>query len=190
AEGYSMNTSDMDNLLWLATDIGQVLLLAIVVVRSLHRTFPIFSAYILWQLISDLLLFLTITASHSFLGHHYASIYFSLNLVTYLFELGILLEIGAHVLHPAQKVLPRGAIYFLLGTALTLGISYFFFVERLKLTANLRLFLVMDTAAAILCLATFLLIAGFSQILGLNWKNHVLQLATGLAFYSVVDLIV
>src|SRR6185437_14851170 len=35
---------------------------------------------------------------------------------------------------------------------------------------------------------TFLLIAGFSQILGLSWKNHVLQLSTGLAFYSLVQL--
>jgi hypothetical protein len=43
---------------------------------------------------------------------------------------------------------------------------------------------------AILRLVTFLLLAAFSQVLGLGWKNHVLQLASGLAFYAAVTLIV
>jgi hypothetical protein len=40
-----------------------------------------------------------------------------------------------------------------------------------------------------LCIVIFLLIASFSQVLGLSWKNHVLQLATGFAFYSIVELV-
>ena len=32
--------------------------------------------------------------------------------------------------------------------------------------------------------------AGFAQVLGIGWKNKVLQLATALSFYSAVDLIV
>ena len=32
--------------------------------------------------------------------------------------------------------------------------------------------------------------AGFAQLLGIGWRNKVLQLATGLSFYSAVDLIV
>jgi hypothetical protein len=56
--------------------------------------------------------------------------------------------------------------------------------------ADPRSFMVIDTTMAILRLATFVLIAGFSQVLGLNWKNHVLQLTSGLAFYAVVTLIV
>lgn len=185
-----MHISDLDKYLWLASDVGQLLVLTILFARHLHRIFPIFSAYIAWQLLSDLLLYLTLSAGAGHFGHHYAPIYFSLNLLTYLLEIGVLLEIGAHVLHPATRVLPRGVLYFLLGAAIAVGVAYFFLVESLKPTVNLRLFLILDTTAAILCLSTFLLIAGFSQVLGLNWKNHVLQLATGLAVYSVVDLVV
>ena len=36
----------------------------------------------------------------------------------------------------------------------------------------------------------FVVTAGFAQLLGIGWKNKVLQLATGLSFYSAVDLIV
>jgi hypothetical protein len=50
--------------------------------------------------------------------------------------------------------------------------------------------MVVNATMAILRLTTFILIAGFSQLLGLNWKNHVLQLASGLAFSAVVTLIV
>jgi hypothetical protein len=39
-----------------------------------------------------------------------------------------------------------------------------------------------------MCLITFILVASFSQVLGLSWRNHVLQLATGLAFYSIMEL--
>jgi hypothetical protein len=36
----------------------------------------------------------------------------------------------------------------------------------------------------------FAAIAGFAQLLGIGWRNRVLQLATGLSFYSAVELIV
>jgi len=39
-------------------------------------------------------------------------------------------------------------------------------------------------------IACFAVIAVFAQMLGIGWKNHVLQLATGLAFYGAVDLAV
>jgi len=35
----------------------------------------------------------------------------------------------------------------------------------------------------------FVVTAGFAQVLGIGWKNKVLQLATALSFYSAVDLI-
>ncbi len=35
----------------------------------------------------------------------------------------------------------------------------------------------------------FAVTAGFAQLLGIGWKNKVLQLATALSFYSAVDLI-
>ncbi|MGB7188598.1 MAG: hypothetical protein WBD10_00545 [Acidobacteriaceae bacterium] len=186
-----MSVSDLDHLLWLAGDAGQLLLLAILIVRRLHRLFPLFSIYLSWQLVSDLLLFLALTGTDGYLKHHYVPIYYSLNIATYLFELAVLLEIGGHVLRPAKRVLPRGVLYFLLGAVGLAFVACFFLVEWLKPTplTNLRVFLVADSTSAIMCLIAFLLIAGFSQVLGLNWKNHVLQLATGLAFYAVVDLL-
>jgi hypothetical protein len=43
---------------------------------------------------------------------------------------------------------------------------------------------------AILKLLLFAALAAFAQVLGIGWKSHVLQLATGLAFYAGVSLLI
>jgi hypothetical protein len=186
-----MHVSDLDHLLWIASDAGQLALLLVLVIRRLHRSFPLFAAYVSWQLISDLLLFLAISGSVGFLRRNYTATYYSLNVVTYLLELSVLVEIGSNVLRPARKVLSQKVLYLLLSSILAVGVIYFLLVEWLKAAqfANLRIFLIADETSAILCLVIFLLVAAFSQILGLTWKNHVLQLATGLAFFSLIDLV-
>lgn len=185
-----MSASDLDKFVWIVSDSGKALLLSIILWRRLYRTFPIFFAYVSWDLISDPLLII-LSGSRGYLGHHYAQIYYSADILLYLLEFGVLLEIAANVLRPARRLLSRGIFYSLLGSLLVIGIASFSLAAWLNPTpfASLRVFLVTNTTAAILCLITFLLIAGFSQVLGLNWKNHVFQLATGLAFFSVAEMI-
>jgi hypothetical protein len=187
-----MHISELNTQLWLASDIGKALLLGIMIQRQLYRTFPVFFTYVSWDLLSDLLLFVILSASPGYLGHHYPQFYYSAGMVTYVLEFGVLLEIASNVLQPAKRMLSQGFRYFLFGAVLVLGIVCFWLAVWVNPTpfTNLRVFLVMDTTAAILCVLMFLLIAGFSQVLGLSWKNHVLQLTTGLALYSVVELTV
>lgn len=186
-----MSASDLDKFVWVISDVGKALLLGIILWRRLYRSFPVFLAYISWDLFSDLVISLILTGNHGYLLQHYAQIYYSANIILYLLEFGVLLEIAANVLHPAKRAFPRGILYSFLGTILAVGIASFFLAAWVNAAPffSLRLFLVMNTTAAILCLITFLLVAGFSQVLGLSWKNHVLQLATGLAFFSLVALI-
>ena len=187
-----MHIPDLDNLFWLASDFSQLLLLTILIVRGMHRVFPIFSAYIAWQLLSDLLLLLTLFIGPAYLRRDYAAIYFSLNLLAYLFQLGVLLEIAGNVLRPAKTIFSRRTFYWGLGILISVGLGSFFVAKWVNPAPffRVRTFLLADTTAATLCLLTFVLIAAFSQLLGLTWKNHILQLATGLAFYSTVVLTV
>jgi hypothetical protein len=48
----------------------------------------------------------------------------------------------------------------------------------------------LDLMVGLLRMLIFAATAGFAQLLGIGWRNKVLQLATGLSFYSAVDLIV
>lgn len=187
-----MHIPEMDKLLWLMSDIAQILLLAILFLRRLQRVFPVLSAFLVWQLVSDLLLFIALHRNFQFYSHHFLQLYYVFGIFSYLLEMAILLEIAAHVLSPARKLLPVWILYGLMAIMLVFALCSFSIAAWLnpKPFAGLRTFLVLDTSAAIMCLVTFLVIAGFSQILGLSWKNHVLQLATGLAFFSLVSLVV
>lgn len=181
----------VDNLLWIASDGGQALILAILLARGLYRTFPLFFSYGLWNLASDLLLFLVLTANHGYLYQHYAAAYYSAGVITYLLEIAVLVEVAANVLRPAAKAFPFRMLYCFLPVMVFVGIGSFFFAKWVNPAPfhGLRFFLLADTTAAFLCLITFILIAGFSQVLGLSWKNHVLQLTTGLAFFSIMELL-
>ncbi|MGC2164070.1 MAG: hypothetical protein WA634_19385 [Silvibacterium sp.] len=183
--------SGLDHLLWTLSDAGQLLLLGVLFGRRLYRTFPVFSVYIVWQVISDLLLAWILSANHGVPSHGYITAYYSFAAIADVLELGVLLEIAANVLSPARQSLQRKILYFFLGTIAVVGICAFFVAAYANAAtfAHPRTFIVMDTTAAILRLITFLLVAGFSQVLGISWKNHVLQLASGLAFYSVVLLV-
>lgn len=189
-----MEIWNLGHLLPLLSDAGQLALLLILVSRRLYRAFPVFFGFVLWELISDVLIYYAVATQpqHSYLSAHYIQMYYMLISVSYLFEFAILLEIASSVLQPAKKTVSRKGFYFLLGALLTIGIACFWLAVWINPTpfANMRFFLVMNTTAAILCVITFALIAGFSQLLGLSWKNHILQLATGLAFFSILELVV
>ena len=62
--------------------------------------------------------------------------------------------------------------------------------ELAQLDRWTQYFVHLSFAVAILRLAIFAGIAGFSQFLGIGWKNHVLQIATGYLGYSIAVLAV
>ena len=184
-----MHLSGIDAALLLAGAAGEALLVLILLIRRSYRTFPLFFIWISFVLLLE--------PTFYWLVHHtsattYYRVFFVLNFPQYLLEIGVLVEIALNILSPVRKILPRTLI---LGfAAAVLAIAGIGFLTAAHLNAatlsDPRLFTVVNTTMAILRLTIFVLIAAFSQLLGLSWKNHVLQLTSGLAFYSVVALIV
>ena len=187
-----MHLSGIDGALWIFGNVGQILLLAILIFRGSHKVFPVFTAYIIWLTVSDPLLILLLTLHLSPTSHLYYRTFSVFSAVQYALELAVLAEIALEVLRPASQKLSRNILFFLLGVMVLVATIAFLFTAYINSAtlAHPRTYMVVTTTVAILRLAAFLLIAGFSQLLGLNWKNHVLQLTSGLAFYAVVTLIV
>jgi len=184
-----VHVSGLDGALWALGILGELLLLGILFLRRLQHVFPIFTAYLLWVLVSDpILLFIGSNPHTSF---RYAQVYFAFSIVQFFLELSVLIEIGAIVIRPAKGSLPRAALTFLAAVIVIIGIGGFFFATHLNASTlnHPRTVFVAECTMAILRLATFLVIAASAQVLGLGWKNHVLQLASGLAFYAAVTLV-
>lgn len=184
-----MHLSALDLTLWLAGIAGEVLLVSILFVRRDYRNFPVFFTWVLFVLaLEPTFYWLNLHASPT----AYYKTFFALNFPQYLLELGVLAEIGLNVIRPVSKSVHRKLLLALATATLVIAALGFILAASLNAStlADPRSFMVIDTTMAILRLAIFVLIAGFSQLLGLNWKNHVLQLASGLAFYAVITLIV
>jgi hypothetical protein len=167
--------------------LAEISLFVILLVRRQYRSFPIFTLCIACNLLSDIGVgILIVTAPH--VGR---SVSLGLLPLQYLLDLAVLLEISWHVLRPVYTSLPRGSIG-VFATAMTLAVlcgvilAYHFGntgnkVQDIKAP--------MDLMVGLLRMLIFAATAGFSQLLGIGWKNRVLQLATGLSFYSAADLI-
>jgi hypothetical protein len=186
-----MNLSHLDTLLIALGQGGQILLLIVAIRTRLYRSFPVFCLYILYSSVSDIVL-LTLLFRHVS-EQTYATAYFSENVGEFLLQIGILVEVARNVLQPVMRSLPQRAVPLLVSLlpfALLLALLLSRGSQPARLDQWSHYFIHLSFAVAILRLAIFAVIAGFSQFLGIGWKNHVLQIATGFMVYSSAILLV
>jgi hypothetical protein len=169
--------------------IAEVGLLAVLIVRRQYRTFPIFTFSIGFSVLGDIVL---MVLSGIATQHTAESVNLALLPPAYLLDLAVLLEISWNVLRPVQTSLPRGCLRFF-GIALVISVlGGVALADHSGNTGNrVQDFKVpLDLTVGLLRMLIFAATAGFAQLLGIGWRNKVLQLTTGLAFYSAVDLVV
>src|ERR1700752_3055077 len=115
-----MHLFSTDGLLWVVADFGQLSLLLILIFRGSAKAFPIFTAYIIWLIISDPLLMLVLASHHyNFQDPFYSRAYFASNVIQYAIEAAVLVEIALEVLRPAKRALTR-YILLVLGALMAL----------------------------------------------------------------------
>jgi hypothetical protein len=169
---------------------GNAFLLALLIYRRLYKTFPIFTAYFLYSCLSDLCFYLWF---RKLTGSAYFAAFFAVRVPELLLHLGILMEVARSVLLPVKRSLPRKALYVFAGMLVSgtvLAVLLSIRSNPAELTVWAKYFLQINFTFAILRLVIFLAIVSFSQMLGIGWRNHVLQIATGFAAYSFVILLI
>ncbi len=179
----------LDQALWTAGLITETGLFLLLLHRRIYRRLPIFFLYTLETVLTD--------AVFMILRRDFPGTYFRIFLVNIcldtLLQFGVLVELGWSVLRPVRKQLPRGsalALTLLLIVAMAACWPLASFSLGAGLSAQWRLLLNLQQTFSILRILLFLVLAGFSQLLSLGWRDRELQVATGLGFYSVVALAV
>jgi len=176
----------MVSLLGLIAEIG---LFVVLIARRQYKSFPVFTFYIGFNLAYDVGLSALMVAFPPHIGR---SLSLGLLPLQYLIELGVLLEISWNVLRPVHISLPQGSIRVFVGAVGLALLGGTLLAWHLDKTGNrLQDFRgPLDLTVDLLRMLIFAATAGFAQLLGIGWKNKVLQLATALSFYSAVDLVV
>jgi hypothetical protein len=154
------------------------------------RTLPFFCIYSIWTLISDL--------AGSFLlwkmpGIVYGRYYFAQAILGSLLQFTVLVELFWSVLSPVRSSLPRGALIAISVLVAVTGLVIWplagMAMPQDFTGVDAMLFHLQETFA-ILRVACFLVMASFSQLLSIGWRDRELQIATGLGFFSIVSLLV
>jgi hypothetical protein len=167
----------------------QICLLVVLVMRRQYKIFPIFSFYVAFSVLNYVVIGALLVGFSIGVARSAA---FALLPLEYLIDLAVLLEITWNVLRPVHASLPPGSVrVFVAAVALALAggvvLAYHFGNTGDKMQ---DIKVPLDLTVGLLRMLIFAATAGFAQLLGIGWRNKVLQLATGLSFYSAADLIV
>lgn len=172
---------------WVAGIVIEVAICLLLLYRRVFRTLPVFSLYVLWSVCTDIAMLLV--------KSRYEDRYFRIFLIQItldsLLQFGVLIELAWSVLRPARSVLPRGAIIVVAVLVVIAGAVVWPFAgvtELPNITADYRHLMRLQQTVSILRVVFFLVMAAFSQVLALGWRNRELQVATGLGFYSLISL--
>ena len=169
--------------------LAEISLVVVLVVRRQYKTYPIFTLCVAFDSLGDLCVGILLASAPR---HIARSVAFGLLPLEYLLDLCVLLELSWHVLRPVYSSLPRVALRaFAIAMAMAIlgGVVLAYHVGNTgnKIQDVKAPF---DLMVGLLRMLIFAATVGFSQLLGIGWKNKVFQLATGLSFYSAADLIV
>jgi hypothetical protein len=163
--------------------------LGIVIFRKgLARLYPIFLIYLLSNLVVD-----SLSWAWAGNGEAYRRYYFIVTMLDYVLQLLIVFEIGLNVLRPSRRSIPfpiRPIATIAVLLCAIVAASFSGPVQSAGPEHLIQISLQVTLSLAVLKLLLFAALAGFAQVLGISWKSHVLQLATGLAFFAGVSLLV
>lgn len=178
----------LDTTLWCAGFVTLAAVVGLLIYRCVWRTLPFFFLYSVWTLFGS-------AGSYS-IRHFIPSAYFT----TYLIEAGVdfvlqfcvLVELAWSVFRPLRASLPRATVFVLGVLVAACGAAIWPFTDSTAFAhfpPQWHLLVRLQQAVSILRVVFFLVLAGFSQLLSIGWRDRELQVATGLGFYSVVSLI-
>lgn len=179
-----------DNAIWFAANGTEVAVLVLLVLRRVYRKLPVFFAYCIWALVSDLAAY----SIKSFYPPGYnINFYLAVSVVDFAFQFCVLVELAWSVLRPIRASLSRLALVWVAVVILAVGSAIWPFAGIAALhvpSLTWRYVVQLQQTASILRILFFLVLAGCSQLLSIGWRDRELQVATGFGFYSLVSVAV
>jgi len=157
--------------------------------RHLYRILPVFFSFCVWDVLSNLAVF--------FISRYYVHVYFQFyfweTIIGSTLEFCILVELSWSVLRPLRSSLPRTTPFVIGALILLAGAAIWPFAAVSGITHTSRQALTLaqiQHTVSILRILFFVLLAASSQLLSIGWRDRELQVATGLGFYSLVNVAV
>lgn len=177
----------VESALWYSTTCLEVAVIAVALWRKIARLLPVFFAYLIWAILSDVVLMLARSSSPQL----YFRVFRYEMPIDSVLQFGVLVELAWSVLRPMRSMLPRRTILVisllvLIAGAIVWPLTGFTVIHSMppEWTRLLRL----EQTFSVLRILFFFGLAALSQFLAIGWRDRELQVATGLGFYSVISM--
>jgi len=180
-------TMTLDNQLWFAGIVAEVAIVVLLMYRRVWRTLPVFCIFCGWGLVTDAGNYIV----QQYFAQNYTTVYFIETIVDSALEFAVLVELAWSVLRPIRASLTRKALIVVGVLIVAAGAVVWPFsgIRDLGHFPPVWQYLVhVQQTASVLRVLFFLVLAAFSQLLSIGWRDRELQVATGLGFYSIVSL--
>ena len=184
-----MRISGLDGFLWTAGLAGHLVLLAILLVKKRFGSYPVFSALIGFSILRTVVLF----GLRSHYGDPlYNHTYWRLALVDAGLQLALILEIASKVFRPrgTWAVDVRSKLLVgILGSVVVAGVlAHLLAPTRHDLIENFAIKI--GFFSVVLNAALFTVMIVLSSDAGLNWRSHIASIATGMAVYCFIGILI
>jgi hypothetical protein len=184
-----MQLSLLAGVLWAAGFIELAVLLTVVLIRGRWRTFPVFTAWMGFQVVREILLY----CIYDFGSHaSYAIAYWSTAVIDLGLQITIVFELARIVLKPTGTWVrdARKTFLFLAGAGSLVAVMAAYGVNPAA-PKNLSDWIEKGNLfAAMLNAQLFSAMCFASTRLGLVWRHHVMSIATGWAGWAIAGLFV
>jgi len=182
-----MNTN-LQQILWAAHPIMEVTLVGIMLWRKLHRTFPVFFAYVVFQVLNFVILF-PIFRSGNTVAYFYA--YWISAAISLAIVFKVIHEIFLDVFRPYHTLKDLGTVLFKWAALVMLLVAMVVTAASQSggdAPLTQAVIIGQRCIRVVQCgLILFLLV--FSKYLGVSWRQHSFGIALGLGSFATIDLI-
>ncbi|HEV2322961.1 MAG TPA: hypothetical protein VGS10_03315 [Terracidiphilus sp.] len=167
----------------------EIALVGLLIRKSAYRAFPIFCAYLAWDIVDNVVLYATLRIHPA----AYFLFYLAALTIDSVFMFAVLIELAWSVLRPFRSALPRGAIVVVALIMGSLFAAIWPFAHSAAFThygPQSRLLIHLQQTVSIMRILFFLVLVACSQLLSINWRDREMQIATGLGIYSLISVTV
>ena len=182
-----MTVDVLDKVLWAASVFGEAALLLVLLWRGCARIFPIFTVFVCFQSVRDVLLYAVLRYGGQ---NTYYNVYYSLTAVDYLLQMGLIFEIARDVLRPTGTWIRDARRPFLLWSAL--GVLIAGLLAALMPHGEASPYGLWEMRASVfaslLICEVFLAVISSANRMGLQWRSHVMALGQGLTVFALLTL--
>jgi len=180
----------LDTYLTISTAIVQGLVVTLLIRKRIYKEFPLFTGYLVWVCLAA---FLATVAASRLTSNLYNRFYLISSVFDSAFMLAVLVEMSMSVLKPVKALLPKWTTLFVAGVVCVAAFAAWHIASPpglAKLSKMSQYIIHCDMTTSVLRIMFFVALAGLSQLLSIGWRDRVVQISTGLGFFSLVSLCV